>query len=94
MKHLTIKPVREDDRVYVFEVKARNPDAGDMKYGVSLRKDDFRRWGREGETPPEFVERCFEFLLEREPMTAILSRFDVSVIPQYFPEFEEEIAAE
>ncbi len=42
--------------------------------------------------PPEvLVERSFEFLLEREPNTAILRRFDLTVIGQYFPEYEREI---
>ena len=39
-----------------------------------------------------FVERCFAFLLEREPKESILRRFDVSVIARYFPEFERVIA--
>ena len=38
-----------------------------------------------------FVEAVFEFLLEREPKDAILSRFDVSVVSRYFPEFERVI---
>jgi hypothetical protein len=38
------------------------------------------------------VERSFEFLLEREPNTSILKRFDLPVIQQYFPEYEKIIA--
>jgi hypothetical protein len=34
------------------------------------------------------VRRSFEFLLEREPSTRILSRFDLSVIARYFPDYE------
>ncbi len=45
-----------------------------------------RRISNEG-----FVEAVFEFLLEREPKDSILSRFDVSVVSRYFPEFEAEI---
>lgn len=37
------------------------------------------------------VERSFEFLLEREPNTSILARFDLPVIGQYFPEYEREM---
>jgi len=29
--------------------------------------------------------------LEREPKESILSRFDVTVVRRYFPEFEDEI---
>ncbi len=35
--------------------------------------------------------RSFEFLLEREPNTSILSRFDLPVIARYFPEYEPAI---
>lgn len=41
----------------------------------------------------KLVEKSFEFLLQREPNTQILRKFDLSVIQQYFPEFEAEIRA-
>ena len=34
------------------------------------------------------IKKSFEFLLEREPNTSILSSFDLTVINQYFPEYE------
>jgi hypothetical protein len=39
----------------------------------------------------DLIKLSFEFLLEREPNTSILSRFDLEVISQYFPEYESEI---
>ena len=33
------------------------------------------------------LEKSFEFLLEREPNTSILSQFKIEVISQYFPDF-------
>jgi hypothetical protein len=33
------------------------------------------------------VRASFEFLLEREPASAILRRFDLDVIGQYFPDY-------
>jgi len=39
----------------------------------------------------ELIRKSFEFLLEREPKESILSRFDVSVIGRYFPDYEKEI---
>ena len=39
----------------------------------------------------ELVSKSFEFLLERESNTMILSRFELPVISQYFPEFEKTI---
>ena len=45
-----------------------------------------------GRVPPEtLVAKSFEFLLEREPNTSILRRFDLPVISRYFPEYEKAI---
>jgi hypothetical protein len=38
------------------------------------------------------VHDSFEFLLARESNTSILRNFDLSVIAQYFPEYEKIIA--
>jgi hypothetical protein len=37
------------------------------------------------------VEETFDFLLEREPKESILQSFDLSVVSQYFPEYDHEI---
>ncbi len=44
-----------------------------------------------GVSAEELVEKSFEFLLERESNTSILSTFDLPVIGQYFPEYEATI---
>ena len=36
----------------------------------------------------DLVARSFEFLLEREPQSAILTTFDLSVIQRYFPDYD------
>jgi len=59
---------------------------------VTLSWTDFERLGGRSRSPEEFVRRCFEFLLAREPKESILPSFDVAVIGTYFPEFEREIA--
>ena len=35
----------------------------------------------------ELLNYSFNFLLEREPNTSILSKFDITVISKYFPEY-------
>ena len=42
-------------------------------------------------TAETLVEKSFEFLLERENNTDILSVFDLPVIGRYFPEYETTI---
>ncbi len=37
--------------------------------------------------PTGLVEQSFRFLLEREPQGAILSRFGLTDIERYFPEY-------
>ena len=37
------------------------------------------------------IQKSFEFLLERESNTSILRSFELSVINQYFPEYESTI---
>lgn len=45
-----------------------------------------------GQVPPEtLIERSFIFLLERESNSVILSRFNLSEIGLYFPEYEKDI---
>ena len=40
-------------------------------------------------TPETLIEKSFEFLLERESNTSILSQFELPVIGRYFPEYEK-----
>jgi hypothetical protein len=66
-------------------------EGSETRHEVTLSHRDLARLGRPGETAESFVTRCFTFLLAREPKESILKRFDVSVISDYFAEFEEEI---
>ena len=36
------------------------------------------------------LEKSFEFLLQREPNTSILSQFKIEVISQYFPDYDKQ----
>jgi hypothetical protein len=50
--------------------------------GLELRREDLS----------EVVRRSFEFLLERESASSILSEFSLDDISRYFPEYEQELA--
>lgn len=61
------------------------------RHRVTLTETDYRRLTG-GDVPAEtLIEKSFEFLLEREPNTAILREFNLMLIKRYFPEFETEI---
>jgi hypothetical protein len=74
-----------------FDVTLRDAK-GEARHHVTLSLTDFARLGA-GATPEETIDAAFRFLLDRESKEAILSRFDVSVISRYFPEFEKTLAA-
>jgi len=44
-----------------------------------------------GAGPSDLVRESFRFLLEREPASSILQRFDLSVIERYFPDYRAAI---
>jgi hypothetical protein len=72
-----------------FAVVVREAD-GQTRHAVTLKAADHARLAKDA-TPEALIEAAFAFLLDREPKEAILSRFDVSVISRYFPEFAKEL---
>jgi hypothetical protein len=61
-------------------------DTGTSSHMVTVMPSDVERYAP-GSTPEELLEAAFTFLLAREPKEAILARFELPVIEQYFPEF-------
>jgi len=58
---------------------------------VTLDPKDHARLAGGAVEPEALIQKSFEFLLERESKESILSRFDLTVISRYFPEYEREI---
>ena len=71
-----------------FEVTVRD-GKGETRHHITMSQATWKRLG--GATPERCIEAAFRFLLDREPKESILSRFDVTVIARYFPEFEAEL---
>ena len=92
MAEIAVTAGAEDAERLSFEVRVAG-DSSETTHEVTVARADFERLGRGDETEAQFIRRCFEFLLEREPNEAIMRTFDVSVIKTYFPDFEEEIAS-
>jgi len=61
-------------------------DNGSSSHMVTVMPSDVERYAP-GSSPEELLEAAFAFLLAREPKEAILARFELPVIEQYFPEF-------
>ena len=75
------------DNLFRVTVRARST----TEHEVTVRPDYAAALAGADADTAALVERSFEFLLEREPNTAILSHFDLSVIERYFPEYRREI---
>ncbi len=58
---------------------------------VTLTDSDFERLSPGGGSKEDLIRKSFEFLLQREPNTSILSSFDLPVIGRYFPQYHDEI---
>lgn len=85
MPTITLKKL--DDSTYEVTVQAGTPTT----HIVTVQPQYAAKLTR-GSAPVDLlVRRSFDFLLEREPNTSILRRFDLPVIAHYFPEYEHTI---
>jgi hypothetical protein len=75
----------------VYRVVVRQ-DRNETTHEVTVTPEDVARYAP-GSTPERLLEASFEFLLQREPATSILSRFALSVIERYFPDYPRVIRA-
>jgi hypothetical protein len=72
--------------------RVRVTEAGsESTHQITLDPKYRARLAGEAVEPETLIRKSFEFLLEREPKESILSRFNLSVISRYFPEYESEI---
>ncbi|MBA7497516.1 hypothetical protein ES704_00244 [subsurface metagenome] len=79
-----IKVEKKNQQEFIVKVEGKEYNVGlDDEYWQDLTGGKI--------TKEELIKKAFEFLLEREPKESILSRFNLRIINQYFPEFEEEI---
>jgi hypothetical protein len=85
-------PKIEVEKTGNLEFRVRIIEEGsESTHSVTMKQEDYARLTGGKIQPEELVQRSFEFVLEREPKESILSRFDLSVISRYFPEYEREI---
>ncbi len=83
-----IEVKRKGGQEFVVTIKERDTKT---EHVVTL-DDEYYQHLTDGEiTREELIEISFEFLLGKEPKESILSRFNLRIINNYFPEFEKEI---
>lgn len=69
-----------------------NENGSMTTHTVTVWPSDVARYAP-GSTPEELLDASFQFLLDREPKEAILSRFELPVIERYFPDYAPTIRA-
>jgi len=78
---------RLDAETFEVSVTGRVP----TRHRVSLTEATCRGLTGSRVSPEALIEFSFSFLLDREPNTSILPRFDLDLISRYFPEFHDAI---
>jgi len=73
-----------------FRVAVRGSE-GETSHDVTVPDDLIAKLDLPEDDLERVVRESFEFLLEREPASSIMSEFSLDVIPGYFPEYEEEL---
>jgi hypothetical protein len=85
MAAITVERTGESYRVTVS-------DAGSSStHEVTAAPSDIARIGA-GASAEEVVAASFRFLLDREPKESIMTRFDLTIISRYFPEYSSTIS--
>ena len=84
---MAISIVKKSDTMFEVTVEERTTTI----HHVTVSPDYYQKLTG-GKVPVErLVERSFDFLLEREPNSAILRTFDLPLIQGYYPEYERTI---
>lgn len=73
-----------------YEVQVRDEDKT-HDYRVTLSWQDYDLWSHGRVAPEKVVRAAFEFLLQREPASSILPKFDCSLIRRYFADVDREL---
>ena len=82
---ISIKKISDD----LFEVTVAK--TATTTHGVTVTDQSLTDLTDNNVTKTQLLEFSFEFLLEREPNTSILSLFDINVISKYFSDYRDEV---
>lgn len=90
MDQITVQIREEDVERYIIDVVVSDGDEA-LTYVVDVTKNDHERLTQGDVSVEDLVRESFLFLLARESKESILRAFDLMVIAQYFPAYEEEM---
>ena len=78
---------KQTDEVFVVTVA----DGITTTHTVTVTDQSLTDLADDNTTKTELLEFSFNFLLDREPNTSILSKFDINVISNYFSNYNDEV---
>ena len=78
---------KQTDDVFVVTVA----DSVTTTHTVTVSDQSFTDLAGDNTTKTELLEFSFNFLLDKEPNTSILSSFDINVISRYFSDYRDEV---
>ena len=76
-----------DNDKFVVYVKSDE----ESKHTVIFEDNYYLRFNK-NKSKREIIKESFEFLLKRDPNTKILKNFNLNIINNYFPEYEDEFS--
>ena len=82
---ISIKKLRDD----VFQVTVA--DSMTTTHEVTVNDQSLTDLTENKMTKTQLLKFSFNFLLDREPNTSILSSFDINVISKYFSDYRDEV---
>lgn len=83
-----IEVKKKSNQEFVVNIKDKSTST---EHEVTLDEEYYQILTDGEMTREELIKRSFEFLLERESKESILSKFNLKIIKNYFPEYEEKI---
>ena len=89
MANIDIETEVDTERGWEYEVAV--DDGTTYRYAVTLNWAEYDLWCHGRIAPQRVVRAAFEFLLKREPASAILRKFDCAIIRRYFPDVDAEL---
>ena len=84
---MSISIEKRTDNIFVVTVA----DSVTTNHTVTVTNQSLTDLTDDNVTKTQLLEFSFNFLLDREPNTSILSSFDINVISKYFPDYIDEV---
>ena len=90
--HLKLQSIclKKNEKEFLVTIEEKDSSS---KHVVIVDDEYYQNLTDEKLTKEELIKKSFEFLLKRESKESILSKFNLRVIKNYFPEFEDVYSA-